>query len=98
MMLLPHEIIYRHKLDFSKHCIAQFGTYCKAHDEPTPTNTIVTCLTLAIVLGLTGNLQGPYKFFNMLTGKKIKQQKLTAYPTAETIIKKVEQFGHPTPG
>jgi hypothetical protein len=51
------------------------------------------CLTLAIVLGPTGNLQGTYKLFNMLTGRKIKQWKLTAYPMPESIIKKVEQFG-----
>jgi hypothetical protein len=92
-MLSPCKIIYRHKLDFAKHCKAQFGTYCKAHDEPTPTNTMVTCLTPAIVLGLTGNLQGTYKFFNTITEKKIKQRKLTAYPMPESIIKKVEQFG-----
>jgi hypothetical protein len=52
-MLLPHKIAYRHKLDFAKHYKAQFGTYCEAHDEPTLTNTMVTCLTPAIVLGLT---------------------------------------------
>ncbi len=65
----------------------------QAHDEPTPTNTMVTCLTPAVVLGLTENLQGSSKFFNMLTKIKIKQQKLTAYPMPEFIIKKVEQFG-----
>jgi hypothetical protein len=54
---------------------------------------MVTCSAPAIVLGPTGNLQGTYIFFNMITGKKIKQQKLTAYPMPESIIKKVEQFG-----
>ncbi len=77
-MLSPREIIYRHKLDFAKHYKAQFGTYCKAHDEPTRTNTMVTCLTPAIVLGPTRNLQDTYKCFNMFTGKKIKRWKLTA--------------------
>jgi hypothetical protein len=38
-MLLPCKIVYRHKLDFAKHCKAQFGTYCKTNNEPTPTNT-----------------------------------------------------------
>jgi hypothetical protein len=41
-MLLPHKIIYRHKLDFLKHYKAQFRTYCKAHNKPVPTNTMVT--------------------------------------------------------
>jgi hypothetical protein len=56
-------------------------------------NMMVTCLTPAIVLGPTGNLQGTYKIFNVLTGKKIKRWKLTAYPMPESISKKVEQFG-----
>jgi hypothetical protein len=41
-MLLLRKIVYRHKLDFPKHCKTQFGTYCKAHDKPVLTNTMVT--------------------------------------------------------
>jgi hypothetical protein len=52
------EIVNRHKLDFAKHCKAQFGTYCKAHNKPVLTNTMVTWSKTAIVLGPTGNLQG----------------------------------------
>ncbi len=92
-LLSPRKIVYRHKLDIAMHCKARFSTYYKAHDEPTPTNMMVTCLTSAIVLGPMGDLQGTYKFFNTVTGKKIKQRKLTAYPMLESIIKKVEQFG-----
>ena len=40
--LSPWEIVYRHKLDFAKHCKSPFGTYCEVHDEPAPTNTMVT--------------------------------------------------------
>jgi hypothetical protein len=43
--LSPREIIYQHKLDFAKHCKLPFGTYCEVHNEPTPTNTMVTCST-----------------------------------------------------
>ena len=49
------------------------------HDEPVPTNTMVTRSTPAIVLGPTGNLQGTYKFFSLETGKNLKHRKLTAY-------------------
>ncbi len=66
------KILYRHKLGFEKHYKAQFGTYCEAHDKPVPTNMMVTYFTPAIVLGLTGDLQGTYKFFSLTTGKKIK--------------------------
>ncbi len=33
---------------------------------------MVTCSTLAIVLGPMGNLQGTYKFFSLAMGKKVK--------------------------
>ncbi len=96
--LSPREIVMRHKLDFTKHCRAQFGSYCKAHDEPVPMNTMVTRSTPAIVLGLTGNLQGTYKFFSLETGKKIKRRKLTACPMPDLVIKQVEAFGKSSSG
>ena len=36
------KIVHRHKLDYAKHCKAQFGTYCEAQDEPVPTNIMIT--------------------------------------------------------
>jgi hypothetical protein len=73
-------------VDFTKLLKAQFEMYCKAHDKPNPTNIMVTCLTPAIVLGPTGNLQGTYKFFSLATRKKIKQRKMMAYPMPDSII------------
>ncbi len=40
--LSPREIVMRHKLNFVKHCRALFGSYCKTHNEPVPTNMMVT--------------------------------------------------------
>ena len=94
--LSPREIVYRHKLDFAKHCKSPFGMYCKVHDEPTPTNTMVTCSTPAIVLGPTGNLQGTYKFFSLATGKKVKQRAFMPYPMPDSVIKKVEAYAKST--
>ena len=70
--LLPKEIVLQQKINFKRHCKARFSAYCKAHDEPTPLNTMVSCSTPAIVLGPMGNIQGTYKVFNLCTGKKIK--------------------------
>jgi hypothetical protein len=92
-MLSPHKILYRHKLDFAKHCKALFMAYCKAHNKSVPTNTVGTRSTPTTVLGPTGNLQGTYKFFSLATGKKIKQRKMMAYPMPDLLIKKVELFG-----
>jgi hypothetical protein len=90
--LSPREIVLRHRLDFKKHCRAPFGSYCEAHDEPTPTNNMSSRATPSIVLGPTGNLQGTYKFFNLETGKKIKRRQFTSYLMPDSVIAKVEGF------
>jgi len=94
--LSPCEIVYRHKLDFAKHCKSPFGTYCEVHDEPAPTNSMVTRSTPAIVLGPTGDLQGNYKFLSLATGKKVKRRAFTPYPMPDSVIKKVEAYGMST--
>ncbi len=91
--LSPCKIVYPHKLDV-KHCRLPFGTYCKVHDEPTPTNTMVTCSTPAIVLVPKGNLQGTYQLFNLATVKKVMRCTFTMYPMPDSsIIRKVEVYG-----
>jgi hypothetical protein len=87
--LPPCKIVYRHKLDFAKHCRSPFGTYCEVHDELMPTNSMVTCSTPTIVLGPMSNLQGTYKFFSLATGKKVKQRAFTPYPMPDLVIRKV---------
>jgi hypothetical protein len=94
--LSPREIVYRHKLDFAKHCKSPFGTYCEVHDEPAPTNSMVTRSTPAIVLDPTGNLQGTYKFLSLATGKKVKRRAFTPYPMPDSVIRKVEAYGKST--
>ena len=60
-MLSPWKMVLCHKLDFKKHCKAPLGTYycnCKAHNKPTPSNTMTSCTIPAIILGPIGNIQG----------------------------------------
>ncbi len=78
--LSPPEIVLRHRLDFKKHCKASFVSYCEAHNEPAPTNNMMSRSTPFIVLGPTGNLQGTYKFFSL----KIKRRQLTRYPMPDS--------------
>jgi hypothetical protein len=94
--LSPHKIVYWYKLDFAKHCRLPFGMYCEVHDEPMPTNSMVTHSTPAIVLGPTVNLQGTYKFFSLATGEKVKQCAFTPYPMLNMVIRKVEVYGKST--
>jgi hypothetical protein len=91
--LSPRELVIRHKLDFKKHCRAQFGSYCEVHDEPVPTNSMMSRTTPAIVLGPTGNLQGTYKFFSLTTGKKLKRRQFLPYPMPDSVIARVERYG-----
>ncbi len=81
---------------YNTECGAVVGTYCEVHDEPAPTNTMVTRSTPAIVLGPTGNLQGTYKFLSLATGKKVKRLAFTLYPMPDSVIKKVEAYGKST--
>ncbi len=94
--LSPRGIVFRHKLDFAKHCKLPFGTYCEVHDKPTLINTMVTRSTPAIVLGPSGNLQGTYKFFSLAMGKKVKRRAFTPYPMPDSVIKKVEAYAKAT--
>ncbi len=94
--LSPRKIVYRHILNFAKHCKSPSFVYCEVHDDPAPTNTMVTRSTPAIVCGPTGNLQGTYKFLSLATGKKVKRCAFTPYPVPDLVIKKVEAYGTST--
>ncbi len=86
----------RHKLNFSKHAKATFGSYCKVHNEPSLTNNMATQTTPAIVLGPTGNLQGTYKFLSLTTGKKVKRWAFTWYLMLDSAIGTVERLAETT--
>ena len=53
----PRELVMRQKLDYKKHCQVLSGSYCKVHNEPVPTNTMVARTHACIALGPMGNLQ-----------------------------------------
>jgi hypothetical protein len=88
----PRELILRRKLTFDKHCRVPFGTYCEVDDDPIPSNDTRSRTTPAIALGPTGNAQGTYKFFSLVTGKKIKRRTWTRLPMPDSIISKVHRF------
>jgi hypothetical protein len=88
----PRELLLRHQLDVSVHAKANFGCYCEAYDEPTPTNTQQERTRSCIYLGPTGNFQGTMKFLNLETGKIIKRRQLKELPMPDSIIKKVEYW------
>jgi hypothetical protein len=90
--LSSREIVICQKVGVGKHSHSVFGSYCKVHVGPTPTNMMVTRSTPVIVLGPTANLQDTYKFFSLATGKKVKWR-ITPYLMPESVIKQVETYG-----
>ena len=52
----PRDIITRMKMDYKRHCKLDFGKYVEVHDEPTPTNEMMSCTRPCAALGPTGNL------------------------------------------
>jgi hypothetical protein len=89
----PRELLVCWKLDYNKHCQVLPGTYCKVHNEPSPSNTMTPRTHKAIAVGPTGNFQGSVKFYSLTTGRIIKQRSLTPMPMPDQVIKCVNAIG-----
>ena len=72
---------------------ARFGAYCEVSDDSDITNTQDDRSTPSMCLGPTGNFQGTYKFFNLLTGDVIKRRNFTVLPYPNRMIKKINEWG-----
>ena len=57
----PRAIIVGTRLDYTKHCQLEFGTYVQTHEEHD--NSMATRTTGAIALRPTGNEHGGFYFF-----------------------------------
>ena len=72
-VFLPRKLLVQWRMDYSKHCRVLLGTYCKVHNEPSPSNTMTPRTHKAIAMGPMGNLQGTVKFFCLNTGRILRQ-------------------------
>ena len=89
----PGELLVCWKLDYKNHCRVLPGSYCKVHDEPVPTNTMVARTHVCIDLKPTGNLQGSVKFYCLTTGRVLKCCSFTVIPMPDRIICRVNEIG-----
>jgi hypothetical protein len=87
------KIVLGRKLDFAKHCIAPFGSYIEAHDDPTITNTMHPRTFPGIFLSPTGNHQGTHKVFDINTGVVKKPCTVTLLPMPDRVVKVVNDWG-----
>ena len=70
-------------LDWNKSCKLHFGAYAQVY------KTLEKRTQGAICLGPTGNLQGTYKLFSLLSRKKITRRQFTELPTPTIVMKRV---------
>ncbi|KAL7460404.1 hypothetical protein ACHAXS_000855 [Conticribra weissflogii] len=91
--MLPREIVTRQSLDYSKHCKAEFGSYCEVYDNPVLSNTLTPRTQPTVCLRPTGNLQGMYKFFSLQTGKMRKRRQFKVLPMPDSMISTINNWG-----
>jgi hypothetical protein len=66
-MLSPKTIMSGETLEYKEHLSLQVGQYCQVHKEDTLCSSQSPRTKCAISLGLSGNLQGGYKFMALHT-------------------------------
>ncbi len=89
----PREPLVHWHLDYKKHCRVLPGTYCKVHDEPLPSNTMVPRTHEGIALGPTGNLQGTVKFYCLNIGHGLKWRSFMPLSMPDSVIQQVNTTG-----
>ena len=86
----PRTIMTGRKLDFNKHCRAEFGSYAQVYQDTTPHNsTDLPRSVSAIVLGPTGNAQGSYKFYNLDSGRQFTANQFIVIPMPQEVVDRV---------
>ena len=83
----------RRRLDWNKHCTGEFGKYVEAHTDPDITNNNKTRTFSGIYLGVTGNIQGTKKVFDLATGTVKKPRSVTVFLMPDRVIIQVNAWG-----
>jgi hypothetical protein len=83
----PRAIIVGLKLDYTKHCQLEFGSYVQVHEEHD--NSMASWTTETIALRPTSNAQGGYYFFSLSTGRRLGRNCWTALPMPQDVIDRV---------
>ena len=83
------------KIDYSKHCKLEVGSYVQTHEKTQPRNdTNQMRTTGAIALESNDNDQGGYKFLSLTTGNELTRglKQFTPLPMTEDVIQRVHQL------
>ena len=82
-------------LYWTKHCKAEFGTYCEVHEEHSPMtkNRIDYAHTHSnICLGTTSKFQGRYTFLCLNIGNHTTRNKFSVVPVTDSVVKRLEEL------
>ena len=85
----PSEIVLKPSLNFDRDAKILFGSYFETNKEAVITNTNRGWKFLGILLGLTGNIQGTQKHFDIRTGVIKKCRTIKNLPMPRAVIKSV---------
>jgi hypothetical protein len=88
--LSPRSIIAGLKVNYTKHCRLEFGTYVQIHKEHD--NSMATRTSGAIALRPTGNDQGGYFFFSLTTGRRLNRNRWTSLPMPTDVIERIHNM------
>eukprot|EP00957_Ditylum_brightwellii_P209882 15363720-Ditylum_brightwellii.AAC.1 len=88
----PRAIVCGSNLSYKHHCKVPFGAYTHTHEENAPTNSMDNRIIGTILVGLSFNLQGGYKFLNLSIGKLIHQKNCTELSMLDSVVKKAKDM------
>ena len=71
----PWTILTGHRIEYATHCQLEFGGYVQTHAEHD--NSMQPCTIGALSLHRTGNIQGGYIFFSLMTGQVLHRNRWT---------------------
>jgi hypothetical protein len=76
--LSPRTIVTGLEVDYTKHCRIEYGQYVQTHEKHD--NTMRARTVGAIALRPTGNQQGGYYFYSLLSGRRLHRTHWTELP------------------
>ena len=93
--LSPKAILTGLAIDFTKHCLLEFGEFVHTHEDGD--NSMASRTVEALALRPTGNRQGGHLFLSLHTGRVIAQRQWTAMPMSKRIqiVVKISARRHP---
>ena len=88
----PRTILTGHCIEYSTHCQLEFGEYVQTHEEHD--NSMQPRTIGALSLRPTGNIQGGYFFFSLMTGRVLNRNCWTCLPMPNEVIDRVHRMAH----